>query len=356
MAKHLRSVSGQITKYDIPNVMDAIVIASCGTGASSGDANVLELQNRPTPKIGPEEVLIRVAASGVNRGDILQRKGFYPPPPGIVEDIPGLEVAGEVVACGARATRWRPGDLVMALVAGGGYARYCAVNESHCLPVPLSMDLTDAGGVMETYATVWSNLFDRGWVAEHDWALVHGGTSGIGAAAIGLCNAFGVNIMVTCASTAKCEAARSLGADFAVNYNQDDFVESAKIATKGRGVDAVLDMVGGDYIPRNLECLANGGRHVSIAVQRGVSVDVNFLAIMQRRLTLTGSTLRSRSDAFKTSLIMSMEREVWPLFLSGELKPVTSASFLARQAVQAHRMMEAGEHVGKIILTWDQES
>lgn len=308
----------------------------------------LRLTTRPLPAPKADEVLIRVAAAGVNRPDVMQRLGRYPPPPG-ASDLPGLEVSGTIVAMGADVTRWRIGDTVCALLAGGGYAEYATTPDGQCLPVPAGVSLVDAASLPETYFTVWSNLFERAYVCEGETVLVHGGTSGIGVTAIQLCRAFGIRILVTCGSDAKCQAATALGAE-AINYNTGDFVEQVKALTGGKGVDVVLDMVGGSYVARNLSLLAESGRHVSIAIQGGNKAEINIFDIMRKRLLITGSTLRARSTAFKSALALSLEREVWPLFATGELTPVIDSRLPLAQAADAHARMEAGAHVGKILL------
>ena len=310
-----------------------------------GGPEVLVPVERPVPVPGLDEVLIKVAAAGVNRPDVLQRRGFYPPPPG-APDILGLEVAGEVVAGPAAMI----GQQVCALVAGGGYAEYCVSPVGTCLPVPASLGMAEAAALPETLFTVWTNLFERGFAAEGDWVLVHGGTSGIGTMAISLCRLFGIKCVVTCGSDEKCAAARDLGAAAAFNYRTQDFVEEVGRLTGGRGVAVVLDMVGGDYVPRNLRCLAEEGRHVSIATQRGVSAEVNFLDVMRRRLTLTGSTLRPRSTAFKSAVADELKRHAWSFVESGQLRPVMDRTFRLAEAGAAHARMEAGEHVGKSVL------
>ena len=311
-----------------------------------GGPEVLVATQRPVPTAGPGEVLIRVAAAGVNRPDVLQRMGLYPMPPG-APTIMGLEVAGEVVVGSGR---WQVGDKVCALVAGGGYAEYCVAPADQCLPVPEGLSVADAAGLPETYFTVWSNLFDRGRAAAGETVLVHGGTSGIGVTAILLAKARGLTVIVTAGSAAKCEAALALGADHAIDYKAQDFVAEVARITGGKGVDVVLDMVGGDYIPRNVACLADDGRHVSIALQRGAKAEVNFIDVMRKRLTISGSMLRPRPVAFKAAIAAALEAEVWPLFANGKLKAVTDKVFALADAADAHRRMEAGDHVGKILL------
>lgn len=318
--------------------------------AAAGGPEVLEIVERPVPAPEPDEVLIRVAAAGVNRPDVLQRKGLYPMPPG-ASSILGLEVSGIVVAGGGNVAREMIGQPVCALLAGGGYAEYAAVACGQCLPVPEALGMVEAAAIPETLFTVWTNLFERAYASEGDTVLVHGGTSGIGTMAIALCRLFGVRIIVTCGSDAKCDAARTLGADHAINYASEDFVARVREITGGAGVAAVIDMVGGDYVARNLQCLADDGRHVSIAVQGGATATIPLFEVMRRRLTLTGSTLRPRDTQFKTMVADEMARTVWPHVRDGRLKPVIDRTFPLEQAADAHRRMEAGDHVGKIVLT-----
>jgi putative PIG3 family NAD(P)H quinone oxidoreductase len=328
----------------LPDVMMAI------DPAGPGGPEVLVPIERPVPQPGAGEVLIRVAAAGVNRPDVLQRKGAYPPPPG-ASSIPGLEIAGEVVALGEGADAELLGQKVCALVAGGGYAEYAIAPAGQCLPVPDALTLIEAAAIPETLFTVWTNLFERAYVAEGETVLVHGGTSGIGTMAVKLAKLFGLTIIVTAGSDEKCAAARGLGADHAINYKTHDFVEEVKTVTGGKGVAAVLDMVGGDYVPRNLACLAEDGRHVSIAVQRGAEATIPIAAVMRRRLTLTGSTLRPRDATFKSLVADELARTVWPFVEQGRLKPEIDATFPLSQAAEAHRRMESGDHIGKIVLT-----
>lgn len=317
-----------------------------------GSAEVLKLVRRPVPSPSENEVLIKVAAAGVNRPDVLQRRGFYPPPPG-ASDILGLEVSGEVVAVGPYADAALIGQRVCALLAGGGYAEYAVAPVGQCLLVPDEYDMMEAAALPETLFTVWSNLFERAYVVEGDMVLVHGGTSGIGTMAISLCGLFGIRIIVTCGSDDKCAAARKAGATHAINYATTDFVEAVRDLTGGKGVQAVLDMVGGDYVARNLACLTEDGRHVSIATQRGVKAEIPLVQLMQKRLTLTGSTLRPRSVAFKTLIADELAQTVWPFVEESKLRPIMDRSFPLTQAAAAHARMEAGEHVGKIVLTVD---
>ena len=315
-------------------------------------AEELALIERPVPRPGAGEVLVKVAAAGVNRPDILQRRGLYPPPPG-APDILGLEIAGEVVEAGDGAEEL-VGQQVCALVAGGGYAEYCAAPVGTCLSVPTTLSLVEAAALPETLFTVWVNLFERGFAADGEWVLVHGGTSGIGTMAIALGRLFGLKVIVTCGSDAKCARALELGAEAAVNYRTQDFVEAARRLTAEKGVAVVLDMVGGDYLPRNLQALADDGRHVSIATQRGAKAELSIAEIMRRRLTLTGSTLRPRPVEFKTMVADEIARTVWPYVEGGRLKPVIDSTFPLSEAAAAHARMEAGDHVGKIVLEVDR--
>jgi NADPH2:quinone reductase len=327
----------------IPERMQAIEISA------PGGPEVLRLTERPVPRPAQDEVLVRVAAAGVNRPDVLQRMGAYPPPPG-ASDIPGLEIAGTVVAGGPGA-EMMIGRRVCGLVAGGGYAQYCVAPMGTCLPVPEVLKMAEAAAMPETLFTVWVNLFERGFAADGDTVLVHGGTSGIGTMAIRLGRLFGLDVIVTCGSEAKCEAARSTGATHAINYRDKDFVAEVHSLTGGKGVDVVLDMVGGDYLPRNLACLADEGRHVSIAFQRGPTAQIPIVEIMRRRLTLTGSTLRARDVQFKTMVADELAKTVWPYVEGNRLKPVMDQLFPLAEAAAAHRRMESGEHIGKIVLT-----
>lgn len=317
--------------------------------STPGGPDALVAVRVPTPGPGEGEVLIRVAAAGVNRPDVLQRMGVYPPPPG-ASPLPGLEVSGEVVATGDGVMRELLGQKVCALVPGGGYAQYCIAPAATCLPVPPALSMVEAAAMPETLFTVWTNLFERAYATEGDTVLVHGGTSGIGTMAIALGTLFGLKTIVTCGSEDKCDAARTLGAAYAIDYSRQDFVEEVLKITDGQGVAAVLDMVGGDYVPRNIACLAEEGRHVSIAFQRGVKAEVNVMDIMRRRLTLTGSTLRPRSVAFKGLVADELARTVWPHVAEGRLKPVMDKVFPLTKAAEAHRRMESGGHVGKIVL------
>jgi putative PIG3 family NAD(P)H quinone oxidoreductase len=317
-------------------------------GPQPDGAEELAVVDRQVPRPGAGEVLIEVAAAGVNRPDILQRRGLYPPPPG-APDILGLEVAGIVVEAGKGAED-HVGHEVCALVTGGGYAEYCVAAAGTCLPVTEGLSLIEAAAMPETMFTVWVNLFERGFAAEGDTVLVHGGTSGIGTMAIALGQLFGLNVIVTCGSDEKCARALQVGASLAINYRKQDFVEEVKTATGGQGVAVVLDMVGGDYVPRNIACLAVEGRHVSIAFQRGAKSELLIPDLMRRRLTLTGSTLRPRSVEFKTMVADEILRTVWPYVQGGRLRPVIDSVFPLDQAAEAHARMDAGDHVGKIVL------
>ncbi|MES2442903.1 MAG: NAD(P)H-quinone oxidoreductase [Pseudomonadota bacterium] len=327
----------------VPEMMRAI------DPAAPGGPEVLVIVERPVPQPGPEEVLIRVAAAGVNRPEVMQRSGMYPPPPG-APSILGMEVSGTIVAAGEDVPREMLGQPVCALIAGGAYADYAVAPLGTCLPVPEALSMAEAAAMPETLFTVWTNLFERAYAVEGDTVLVHGGTSGIGTMAIALANLFGLTIIVTCGSDAKCDAARALGADHAINYKAEDFVERVREITGGKGVEVVLDMVGGDYVPRNLKCLAEEGRHVSIAVQGGLMATIPIFEIMRRRLTLTGSTLRPRSVLFKSLVADELARSVWPFVAEGKLKPAIDSTFPLSDAAGAHRRMESGDHVGKIVL------
>ncbi|WP_293867011.1 NAD(P)H-quinone oxidoreductase [uncultured Alsobacter sp.] len=318
-----------------------------------GAPEVLVPGIRPVPQPGPGEILVRVAAAGVNRPDVIQRKGFYPPPPG-ASDIPGLEIAGTVVACGPGATRYGVGDTVCALVAGGGYAQYCPVHEDNALPIPAGLSFVEAAAVPETFFTVWTNVFERGRLRAGERFLVHGGTSGIGTTAIMLAKAFGATVYATAGSDEKCDACRALGADGAFNYRTQDFVAEAKAATGGAGVDVILDMVGGDYIGRNYEAAAVDGRIVQIAFQGPSTAQVDFRRLMFKRLTHTGSTLRSRSVAEKAEIARALADKVWPLLAAGRCKPVIHAVLPLDQAAAAHALMESSTHIGKIVLETGQ--
>ncbi|GAC1572876.1 MAG: NAD(P)H-quinone oxidoreductase [Novosphingobium sp.] len=323
-------------------------MAAVGFDAPGGPG-VLRIERMAVPRPGPGEVLVKVAFAGVNRPDVIQRMGFYPPPPG-ASPIPGLEISGTVAALGEGVVTPIPGQTICALVSGGGYAEYCIAKATHCLPVPEGLSLEMAAALPETLFTVWHNVFERGFAHEGETILVHGGTSGIGVMAILLGKLFGLTVIVTCGSAAKCEAARGIGADHAIDYKAGDFVAEVARITEGRGVDLVLDMVAGDYVARNLKCLAEDGRHVTIAVQGGVRAEINMAEVMRRRLMLTGSTLRPRSDEFKALLADEIARNAWPLVADGNLRPVMDQVFPLAEAAAAHARMEAGDHIGKIVL------
>lgn len=315
-----------------------------------GGPEVLQLTEIDTPVPGIGEILIRVEAAGVNRPDTIQRMGFYAPPPGS-PDTPGLEVAGEVVAIGQGVTRWTVGDNVCALVGGGGYAQYCLAHESHALPQPHGFNAIESAGLPETFFTVWTNVFGRGALKGGETFLVHGGSSGIGTTAIQLAKIFGARVFATAGSAEKCAACIELGAEAAINYRTQDFVAEIKTLTDMRGVDVILDMVGGDYIPRNIEAAARDGRIVSIAFLNGSVAEVNFMPVMLKRLTLTGSTLRPRTISEKAAIADALRQKVWPLLDAGRVKPLIDATFPLADAAKAHELMEKSSHIGKIILT-----
>ncbi len=314
-----------------------------------GGPEVLRPEQLAVPRPAAGEALVKVAFAGVNRPDIIQRMGFYPPPAG-ASPIPGLEISGEVVALGQGTSTDLFGRKVCALVSGGGYAQYCIARADHCLPVPPGLPLDQAAALPETLLTVWHNVFERGWASEGETVLVHGGTSGIGSMAIMLGNLFGLTVIVTCGGAEKCAAALEIGAAHAIDYQASDFVAEVQRITGGKGVELVLDMVAGDYVARNLQCLAEDGRHVTIAVQGGVKAEINMAAVMSRRLTLSGSTLRPRSNQFKALLVGEVFENVWPLVREGKLRPVMDQRFPLAEASAAHARMEAGAHVGKIVL------
>jgi len=319
-----------------------------------GGPEVLTPAQRPAPHPTADEILIEVHAAGVNRPDLMQRQGNYPPPPG-ASDIPGLEVAGTVAALGEGVTGWAVGDAVCALLAGGGYAQYVAVPAVQCLPVPEGLTMVEAAALPETLFTCWTNLVDGGHLKAGETVLIHGGASGIGTTGIQLAKALGATVFVTAGSPAKCEACRRLGADLAIDYKSEDFVAAVKQATAKqvggkRGVDVVLDMVGGDYVRRDIEILAQGGRHVSIAVQGGPEATIPIFKVMQKRLILTGSTLRARSPAEKGRIAEALHETAWPMIAAGKLKPLIHATFPLERAADAHRALEDGDHIGKIVL------
>ena len=315
-----------------------------------GPPSVLIAGQRPTPELHSAEVLIKVQAAGVNRPDVMQRTGMYPPPPG-ASDIPGLEIAGTVAALGDGVQNLSVGDSICALVTGGGYAEYCTAAAAICMPLPAGYDFTQAAALPETFFTVWTNVFDRGGLQAGEKFLVHGGTSGIGTTAIQLAKAFGASVFTTAGSDAKCERCIELGADVAINYKDENFVERIESETDGKGVNLILDMVGGDYLPRNIKCLAPQGRLVQIALQRGAKGELSLVDVMLKRLTVTGSTLRARSVEEKMVIADALRAQVWPLLESGKVKPIIHATFPLEQAAQAHELMESGQHIGKIVLT-----
>ncbi|MDD2660564.1 MAG: NAD(P)H-quinone oxidoreductase [Methylococcales bacterium] len=301
----------------------------------------------PTPSAN--QVLIKIEAAGVNRPDVMQRKGLYPPPPG-ASDIPGLEVAGTIAALGGNVDYLNRGDRVCALVTGGGYAEYCIASATLCLPVPEGLSFTQAAAIPETFFTVWSNVFERAQLLPGETLLAHGGGSGIGTTAIQLAKAFGAKVIVTAGSEAKCQFCLELGADAAINYNTRDFVEEINRLTDSKGVDVILDIIGGDYFPRNLKCMAYDARLIQIAIQNGPKAEINLLSIMLKRLSITGSTLRARDDNFKAGIAQKLHQKVWPLLASGKIKPVIHSTFALKDAGLAHDLMESGQHIGKIIL------
>jgi NADPH:quinone reductase len=323
----------------IPEFMQAIEI----------EADSLQLTARLTPKPASHQVLIKVVAAGVNRPDISQRKGLYPPPTG-ASDILGLEVAGTIVVVGAAVSHLKIGDTVCALVTGGGYAGYCLASALLCLPIPKGLSFVEAAALPETFFTVWSNLFDRAQLVAKETLLVHGGSSGIGVTAIQLAKAFHAKVIVTAGSEEKCTACVKLGADTAINYKEQDFVTAVHKATRNKGVNVILDIIGGDYFPRNVKCLTYDGRLVQIALQNGIKAEINLLPILVKRLTITGSTLRARDDAFKADIANKLHKNVWPLLASGKIKPIIDSTFTLDEAALAHEYMESSQHIGKIIL------
>jgi len=350
MADQVRDDKGGQARLHQPGAiaMKAVEITTPGA------PEVLRLGERPDPTPGAGEVLIRVAASGINRPDVLQRTGNYPVPPG-ASDIPGLEVAGEIVAGDAQAMAaagFKVGDRVCALVAGGGYAQLCVAPVGQCLPVPKGLSDIEAASLPETFFTVWSNVFDRGRLQAGEWFLVQGGTSGIGVTAIQMAKALGAKVIATAGSDDKCQACLKLGADHAINYKTQDFAEEAKKLTGGNGVDVILDMVAGAYVAREVQCLAEDGRLVIIAIQGGTKSEVNAGLVLRRRLTVTGSTLRPRPVAFKAAIAANLKKNVWPLVEGKKIQPVIHSTFAAADAAKAHALMESNQHVGKIVLTW----
>ena len=327
----------------LPSTMHAVEIAQ------PGGPEVLRPTRRPLPDVGPGEVLVRVAAAGVNRPDVLQRLGLYPLPPG-VSDLPGLEVSGTIAAIGDGVTGWTLGDAVCALTPGGGYAEYCKTPAGQCLPVPAGVSMLEAASLPETFFTVWINVFDRARLSPGETLLVQGGSSGIGVTAIQMAKAFGHRVFVTAGSDEKCRACEALGAERGINYRTEDFVAIVKSLTEKRGVDVILDMVGGDYVQRELKCLATDGRLSLIAFLGGSKAELDMSDILYRRLTITGSTLRPRSVEYKTEVAQALRSKVWPLVASGAIAPVVHATFPLADARRAHELMESSTHVGKIIL------
>ncbi len=326
----------------VPATMTAIAISR------HGGPDVLVAEQRPVPQPGPGEILVKVAAAGVNRPDLSQREGRYPPPPG-ASDLPGLEIAGEVVALGEGATAWKIGDQVCALAHGGGYAQYCAIHESHALPIPKGLSLVEAAALPETFFTVWVNVFDMAGLKAGEWLLIHGGSSGIGTTAIMLAKAFGAKVIVTAGSDEKCEACLKLGADAAINYKTTDFVPAVKEITGGHGADVILDMVGGPYVERNHQCAAMDGRVTQIAMMQGSKVDLRFMS--QRRIRHMGSTLRPRTVPQKAAIAAALREKVWPLIEAGQIRPVMDSTFALADAAKAHERLETSQHIGKVVLT-----
>jgi putative PIG3 family NAD(P)H quinone oxidoreductase len=318
--------------------------------AKPGGPEVLRPIHTPVPTPADRDVLIRVTAAGVNRPDVMQREGKYPPPPG-ASDIPGLEVAGIVASVGSDVSRWREGDHVCALVAGGGYAEYCVAPDVQCLPIPSNVDAVSAAGMPETFFTVWANVFERGRLRSGETFLVHGGASGIGTTAIQAARAFGARVFATAGSDEKCAACERLGAERAINYRTEDFAAALKTLTGSRGVDVILDMVGAPYFSRNVDLLALDGRLLQIAVLHGAKAEINLVSLLRKRITITGSTLRSRTVEEKGAIARALERSVWPLVEAGQIRPVIYATIPLAQAAEAHRLMESGSHIGKIVLT-----
>lgn len=327
--------------------MKAIVITQPGA------PEVLQLAERPKPTFTTEEVLVKVAAAGINRPDVFQRKGNYPPPVGAPQDIPGLEIAGTIVEVGANVTHWKIGDKVCALVVGGGYAEYCNVPAGQCLPIPENLSFIEAASLPETFFTVWSNVFDRGHLQKGESLLIHGGSSGIGVTAIQMAKALGSTVYVTAGSDEKCKFCEELGATKAINYKTENFADIIKKLTNNKGVDVILDMIGGDYTAPNLQALAEEGRLVFINTMKGKDVNIDLSVVMRKRLTITGSMLRSREVSFKAAIAQNLEKNIWPLLQSGEIKPIIYKVFPAEQAAAAHQLMESSEHIGKIVLSFE---
>lgn len=318
-----------------------------------GEPSVLQMAERPKPAYAANEVLLKVMAAGVNRPDIKQREGKYPPPAGVVQDIPGLEIAGIVVETGADVTQWKIGDKVCALVAGGGYAEYCNAPEGQCLPVPDNLSFIQAASLPETFFTVWSNVFDRGNLKDQESLLVHGGSSGIGVTAIQMAKALGHTVYVTAGSDEKCRFCEQLGAAKAINYKTENFKDVIEQLTNGKGVNVILDMIGGDYTPGNIQSLAVEGRLVLINAMKGKDAQIDLAQVMMKRLVITGSTLRARDIAFKSKIAQNLQKTIWPLLASGVIKPIIHATFKADEAAKAHELMESSAHIGKIMLSFE---
>ena len=327
--------------------MKAIIITQ------PGGPEVLQIQERPVPAYKANEVLVKVVGAGVNRPDVYQRKGNYPPPAGAPHDIPGLEIAGMVAQVGADVSRWKVGDKVCALVWGGGYAEYCNVPEGQCLPVPGNLTFVESASLPETFFTVWSNVFDRGKLQSGESLLVHGGSGGIGVTAIQMAKALGSTVYTTVGSEEKCKFCEALGATRAINYKTENFTEVIKEVTDNKGVDVILDMIGGDYTPGNIQSLADDGRLVMINAMHGKDAQVDLSAVMRKRLTITGSMLRSREVAFKSAIAQNLEEKVWPLLVSGAIKPIIHSVFPAGDAAKAHQLMESGDLIGKVVLSFE---
>jgi len=324
--------------------MKAIIITQ------PGGPEVLAIAERPLPVCLPAEVLVKVYAAGINRPDVYQRKGNYPPPAGAPVDIPGLEIAGVITETGSKVSRWKVGDKVCALVMGGGYAEYCTVPQGQCLPIPGNLSFAEAASLPETFFTVWSNVFDRGQLKAGESLLVHGGSGGIGVTAIQMAKALGCTVYITAGSEEKCRFCESLGAEKAINYNTENFVEVIKNITNGKGVNMVLDMIGGDYTPGNIRSLAEDGRLVLINTMKGKDAQIDLSVVMRKRITITGSTLRPRDTGFKTEIARKLEQTIWPLLASGQIKPIINKIFPFGEAAEAHRLMETSGHIGKIVL------
>lgn len=318
--------------------------------SESGVAEVLKPTQRLLPSLASGQVLIKVAAAGVNYADVMQRRGSYPPPAG-ASDIPGLEVSGAIVAIADDVRDWQSGDKVCALVTSGGYAEYCVADAGSVLAIPAGVSLIETAALPETFFTVWSNVFDRAKLQAGETLLVHGGSGGIGTTAIQLGTAFGAKVIISAGSEEKCQFCKTLGADAAINYHTQDFVAEIQTLTNGKGVDVILDIIGGDYFPRNLKCMGFDGRLVQIALQNGIKSEINLLLVLLKRLTITGSTLRARDSAFKANIAKQLQTQVWPLLASGQIKPVIHSVFPLIEAYKAHQLMESSQHLGKIILT-----